>query len=228
MEQQSGIGAAVGRRAKATWRSYRGLPIGWQAAFGVLLLILLVAAGDQHSPVNDLRLASKQGPAAPASSAEELPDPADVSQLREQLASAEADADRAEAQRLQGSEQSDATISGLQDRAAALEDANQELRRDLSESREALRVVRNDASRLKDKLAAASSAVTTTPAVAAVAPAKPAPSCHSSYKGACVPITSDVDCAGGSGDGPAYVGYVQVVGYDEYDLDADGNGVGCE
>jgi hypothetical protein len=52
--------------------------------------------------------------------------------------------------------------------------------------------------------------------------------CHPSYQGECVPITSDVDCLGGSGNGPAYVGQVRVVGPDEYDLDRDGNGVGCE
>jgi chaperonin cofactor prefoldin len=54
------------------------------------------------------------------------------------------------------------------------------------------------------------------------------PDCHPSYTGACVPITSDVDCLGGSGDGPEYVGRVTVVGPDEYGLDADGDGVGCE
>jgi len=53
--------------------------------------------------------------------------------------------------------------------------------------------------------------------------------CHSSYEGACVPIASDVDCAGGSGNGPAYVsGPVYVVGWDEYGLDRDGDGVACE
>lgn len=53
--------------------------------------------------------------------------------------------------------------------------------------------------------------------------------CHASYEGACVPIASDVDCAGGSGNGPAYVrGPVQVVGPDVYDLDRDGDGVGCD
>ena len=31
------------------------------------------------------------------------------------------------------------------------------------------------------------------------------PSCDPNYTGACVPIASDVDCAGGSGNGPAYV-----------------------
>jgi hypothetical protein len=44
-----------------------------------------------------------------------------------------------------------------------------------------------------------------------------------------VPIASDVDCAGGSGNGPAYVsGPVQVLGGDPYGLDADGDGIGCE
>jgi uncharacterized protein YabE (DUF348 family) len=53
--------------------------------------------------------------------------------------------------------------------------------------------------------------------------------CDPNYSGACVPIASDVDCAGGSGNGPAYVqGPVQVVGTDIYGLDADGDGTGCE
>ncbi|WP_445165883.1 hypothetical protein ACTXG7_18590 [Mycolicibacterium sp. Dal123E01] len=53
--------------------------------------------------------------------------------------------------------------------------------------------------------------------------------CDPNYSGACVPIASDVDCASGSGNGPAYVkGPVTVVGKDIYDLDRDGNGTGCE
>ncbi|MGW4292634.1 G5 domain-containing protein [Micromonospora chersina] len=53
--------------------------------------------------------------------------------------------------------------------------------------------------------------------------------CDPNYSGACVPIASDVDCAGGSGNGPAYVdGPVYVVGRDIYDLDRDGDGVGCD
>jgi hypothetical protein len=51
--------------------------------------------------------------------------------------------------------------------------------------------------------------------------------CHPSYS-PCVPYASDVDCAGGSGNGPAYTGTVSVIGPDEYDLDRDGDGVGCE
>lgn len=53
------------------------------------------------------------------------------------------------------------------------------------------------------------------------------PGCHASYEGACVPITSDVDCAGGLGDGPDFVGQVTVVGPDVYDLDSDGDGDAC-
>ncbi len=64
-------------------------------------------------------------------------------------------------------------------------------------------------------------------------PRKPASSssCHPAYSGACVPIASDVDCAGGSGNGPAYVRgpvYVKKRGVDPYDLDRDGDGVACE
>ena len=53
--------------------------------------------------------------------------------------------------------------------------------------------------------------------------------CDPNYSGACVPIASDVDCAGGSGNGPAYVqGPVRVVGSDIYDLDRDGDGIACD
>lgn len=56
-----------------------------------------------------------------------------------------------------------------------------------------------------------------------------AQACHPSYEGECVPITSDADCASGSGNGPAYVqGPVRVVGPDEYELDRDGDGIACE
>jgi hypothetical protein len=68
-------------------------------------------------------------------------------------------------------------------------------------------------------------------AAAAAAPAEPsAPGdCDPSYEGACLdPNASDYDCAGGSGDGPEYTGTVSVVGDDHFDLDRDGNGVGCE
>jgi micrococcal nuclease len=62
-------------------------------------------------------------------------------------------------------------------------------------------------------------------------PPPPAPAnCHASYAGACLtPGIGDYDCAGGSGNGPNYVsGPVQVIGYDEFGLDADNDGIGCE
>lgn len=64
-----------------------------------------------------------------------------------------------------------------------------------------------------------------------VAKPEPAPvaNCHPSYTGACLdPNASDYDCAGGSGDGPKYTGTVTVVGPDEFGLDGDGDGIGCE
>jgi resuscitation-promoting factor RpfB len=72
--------------------------------------------------------------------------------------------------------------------------------------------------------------------VVAKAPPPPPPppptstsNCHPSYTGACLdPSASDYDCAGGSGDGPKYTGFVNVVGYDEYGLDSDNDGAGCE
>lgn len=55
------------------------------------------------------------------------------------------------------------------------------------------------------------------------------PECDPNYSGGCVPIASDVDCGGGSGNGPAYVhGVVRVVGTDIYELDRDDDGYGCD
>ncbi|WP_323960522.1 G5 domain-containing protein [Arthrobacter sp. JZ12] len=59
--------------------------------------------------------------------------------------------------------------------------------------------------------------------------AVPAGNCDPNYAGGCVPVDSDVDCAGGSGNGPSYAqGPVTVVGSDIYGLDSDGDGQGCE
>jgi hypothetical protein len=45
----------------------------------------------------------------------------------------------------------------------------------------------------------------------------------------CIRPGPDVDCAGGSGDGPRYIsGPVQVTGSDPYGLDSDNDGWGCE
>ncbi len=63
-------------------------------------------------------------------------------------------------------------------------------------------------------------------------PSTPPPSspsnCDPNYSG-CVPRASDVDCAGGSGNGPAYVaGPISVIGTDIYGLDRDNDGIACE
>jgi uncharacterized protein DUF2510 len=62
----------------------------------------------------------------------------------------------------------------------------------------------------------------------AAEPLAPASGCDPNYS-PCVPIASDVDCANGSGNGPAYVnGPVTVIGQDIYGLDSNGDGIGCE
>jgi hypothetical protein len=70
--------------------------------------------------------------------------------------------------------------------------------------------------------------VTKQPVTQVVAVGTKTSKCDPNYSG-CVPIASDVDCAGGSGDGPAYVkGPVRVIGDDIYGLDRDGDGIACE
>lgn len=61
------------------------------------------------------------------------------------------------------------------------------------------------------------------------APPPPSNSCTPGYS-PCLPPASDYDCQGGSGNGPAYTGRVSVDhSYgDPYDIDRDGDGVGCE
>jgi hypothetical protein len=53
--------------------------------------------------------------------------------------------------------------------------------------------------------------------------------CDPNYAGVCLdPNSPDYDCAGGSGDGPDYTGEVRVIGDDHFDLDRDGDGIGCD
>ena len=55
----------------------------------------------------------------------------------------------------------------------------------------------------------------------------PAQDCTPGYS-PCLPPAYDYDCIGGSGNGPAYTGRVEVTGVDIYELDRDGDGIGCE
>ena len=69
---------------------------------------------------------------------------------------------------------------------------------------------------------------TTRPTTTAPPATAAQPSCHPGYSG-CVPIDTDVDCAGGSGNGPSYVrGPIRVLGDDPYDLDRNNDGIACE
>ena len=81
------------------------------------------------------------------------------------------------------------------------------------------------ASRAAASRAAAASAAASSSAAAAQPPAA---NCTPGYD-PCIPPGPDVDCAGGSGNGPRYVdGPVSVTGSDPYGLDADHDGIGCE
>ena len=53
--------------------------------------------------------------------------------------------------------------------------------------------------------------------------------CDRRYQDVCVPIATDVDCAGGNGNGPAYFrGPAPYQGTDPYGLDRDRDGILCE
>ena len=54
------------------------------------------------------------------------------------------------------------------------------------------------------------------------------PTCDPNYSGCLDPNAYDYDCAGGGGDGPLHTGPVRVLGDDDYDLDRDGDGIGCD
>ena len=75
---------------------------------------------------------------------------------------------------------------------------------------------------------APTSEVTTIGTYVAPVAKKAASNCDPNYSG-CVPIASDVDCGGGSGNGPEYLyGTATVIGVDIYGLDRDGDGIACE
>jgi beta-lactam-binding protein with PASTA domain len=61
-------------------------------------------------------------------------------------------------------------------------------------------------------------------------PTAPPRNCDPSYPDVCLdPDAEDYDCAGGSGNGPKYVeGPLRVRPPDPFDLDREGDGVGCE
>jgi hypothetical protein len=66
------------------------------------------------------------------------------------------------------------------------------------------------------------------PRPAATPAPAPQPNCDPNYSGCLNPNASDYDCVGGSGNGPYYTGQVRVLGVDHFDLDRDGDGIGCD
>jgi hypothetical protein len=69
--------------------------------------------------------------------------------------------------------------------------------------------------------------VTEPPSTEPPVTAAPSPDCTPGYD-PCIAPGPDVDCAGGSGNGPRYVdGPVNVTGSDPYGLDSDHDGIGC-
>ena len=78
------------------------------------------------------------------------------------------------------------------------------------------------------RAAAAARAARRQAAAVQAAKAAQARNCNPNYSGCLDPNAYDYDCEGGSGDGPSYTGLVEVIGSDEYRLDADGDGIGCE
>ncbi len=82
-----------------------------------------------------------------------------------------------------------------------------------------------------------------TPSTAAIAPtaaekSRPAPvqrrpaarvsNCHPNYSGCLDANAVDYDCVGGAGNGPLFTGEVRVLGRDVFQLDSDGDGLGCD
>jgi hypothetical protein len=129
--------------------------------------------------------------------------------------------------RLDGFLGTEATISADEHRAVKANLAV--LTRAISSGRLHTLVVKARAEARAKALARADARAAKEKAKAAVAAAAAAASdCNENYSGCLKANASDYDCEGGSGDGPYYTGPVQVTGYDEYDLDRDGDGVGCD
>lgn len=203
----------------------------------MLLALIVTAEADvptQEIPVEPTSAVSDvaDSSAATAEATETIDElRAEVSQLQEKVAMAEARADRAEA----ADEDSAAEVStyttqiqSQRRRIATLQDQKGVLRRRLENSKAKVRTARQNADDLRAELASVSASASAPVPAADVAVEEPADSgCHPSYTG-CVPIASDVDCAGGSGNGPEYTDYVEVIGPDEYGLDSDGDGQACE
>ena len=217
------------RRGRAIWASFRRLPLSWQATFVVLLLLLVVAGrGGEPAQVQTRGASAATQSSASDTEADETIDDlrSQVSDLREEVAMAEARAERAETAQ-ESAASITARLSAQRSRIATLNAKNASLRQRLVDSQTKVAKATDKAAGLRAELASVSASVAAPPEQVTVEEPAADEGCHPSYSG-CVPITSDVDCAGGSGDGPEYTDFVEVTGPDEYDLDSDGDGTACE
>lgn len=217
--------------ARVVWASFRALPVPWQGTVAVLVLLLLIAtANGQPEPALDTAAASSvraDAVTVEADAEERIADlQSEMGQLRERLSMAEAELARSEA-RATAEPPVDQQLADQRERlTSSFHRRIGTVRQQLQTERSKTRNARQHAKDLRGQLAAAASVPE--PVSEAALEEEPADAgCHSSYSG-CVPIASDVDCAGGSGNGPEYTGYVEVIGPDEYDLDSDGDGTACE
>jgi hypothetical protein len=125
-----------------------------------------------------------------------------------------------------------ATAADREERRA-LRRERQRLRREQARLRRERLQVRRERARARKARAAArrereQEQQLETPAPPPTSEPEPEVSCHPSYDPCLDPNATDYDCDGGSGDGPMYTGFVTIKGPDDYDLDSDGDGTGCE
>jgi hypothetical protein len=210
--------ALLGRERLPGW-----VPI---AAGSLLALVFLASAG---SAVLADDVASK--PVTPELSAEAAA--ATTGAGAEELAAAEARAEAARARAAGPAAKHQAARSSLTAARRSLASAERQLARAESSRRSLSR--RLDARQAKEEREAERARERQEEEAAELAIQEEedeeeafASECHPSYSGCLDPSSPDYDCLGGSGDGPDYTGTVSVYGYDEYGLDDDGDGIGCE
>lgn len=222
--------ANVVRTSPRSWVSRRRVA---GAAMAVAVVISATACGGQSAAPSKAALASESAspsatptptPTAPASSA------CVTENATEKYAPKVFICTKTDAGKLLWMEQSESIKITDARAAAAAKIAAEKAAADKAAQEAATKAAKEQAAAeaARQQQAAAAAAAAAVQAPVQQAPAAPS-GCDPNYAGACVPIASDVDCAGGSGNGPAYVrGPVTVVGSDIYGLDRDGDGLGCE
>jgi hypothetical protein len=206
--------------APARWRDSRSA----QYVKGVGLVVLGIVIGAIVAAPSEDQVASAKSAATKIEQA--------AAQERSKARTATADAKRkveeAEEERhtlAKGNAYLRLTNNGLAHRKSALIDQATSLNDALSSKRDELKDLRADIASAREQAAAARRAANAAPASSSGSSG----GCNPNYSGACLKQgAGDYDCAGGSGDGPNYTGTVSVVGYDEFDLDRDGDGIACD